>query len=157
MLDLAERRSDASNYMAGGLGLWDTDNETIESLIELKKQMNEHEQFQKRAVSAIYLQGVLLHNLGLDRDTTHVNEDSMAAVDKLKADAKVPCCHVVTSDEGTSYCGLAENAVLRLREELGEATERGERYRKAGLAMDCTVAALRAELEGLRAREEVAP
>jgi hypothetical protein len=67
------------------------------------------------------LQGVLLSKLGLDRDTTRVNDDITDAVDALKAASKAPCCHVVTGAEGTSYCGLAESAVLALRGELGES------------------------------------
>lgn len=119
MLDLAERRSDASNWLACDLGLWIKENININHFNTMTKQ----EEFHQRASAAIYLQGVLLHKLGLSIDTTRVNADIIGAVDALKTDAKAPCCHIVTSPEGTSYCGLAENAVLRLREELGEATK----------------------------------
>lgn len=126
MLGLAENRHYLSNYMAGDCGLWDEAKAKQKTNINLANFMDEKEQFHKRASAAIYLQGVLLHKLGIDRDTAHVNDDIMWAVDKLKADAKAPCCHVVTSPEGTSYCGLAENAVLRLREELGQARKKLE-------------------------------
>lgn len=126
MLDLAERRSDASNWIEGDLGLWIKENVT-----NLEKQMNEQEQFHKRASAAIYLQGVLLAKLGIDRDTTRVNDDIMASVDALKVASKAPCCHVVAGAEGTSYCGLAENAVLALRTELGEALRLQAHYKAA--------------------------
>ena len=121
MLGLAENRHYLSNYMAGDCGLWDEAKAKQQTNINLANFMDEQEQFNKRAVSAIYLQGVLLAKLGIDRDTTRVNDDIMAAVDALKAASKAPCCHVVTGAEGTSYCGLAENAVLALRMQLGAA------------------------------------
>ena len=127
MLGLAETRNDESNWIGGNLGLWIKENET-----NLEKQMNEQEEFNKRAVAAIYLQGVLLHKLGLDRDTTHVNDDIMAAVHALQVEIKkprppeiIPCKNEKIVD-GIIYCGLAENAVLRLREELGQARKKLE-------------------------------
>lgn len=44
---------------------------------------------------------------------THtVRVQALAVVDALKAAGLLGCPHVITSDEGTSYCGLAQRTGL---------------------------------------------